>query len=70
LARVHVAFQVEDLLPGTERQLTFADRHGQRWAEQGCLQMRVAVAIVPGFFMTVLTAGRDELVQEGGQITL
>ncbi len=70
LAPAHVAFQVDDLLPGAQYQLAVGDGHGQRWPEQRRLQMRVAVAIMPGLFVAVVAAGRDELVQYGGQITL
>ncbi|MGA7927241.1 MAG: hypothetical protein WCA20_14790 [Candidatus Sulfotelmatobacter sp.] len=32
--------------------------------------MRVAVAIVPRLLMTVVAAGRNELIQNGGQVML
>jgi len=32
--------------------------------------MRVAVAIVAGLLMTVVAAGRNELIQNGGQVML
>ena len=64
LPRLDVAFQVEDLLPGAQDELAVADRHGQVRAEPTGLQVRVAVAVVPGLLVAVVAAGRDQLVQQ------
>ena len=70
LAPAHVAFQMKDLLPGTQDELAIGDWHRERWPEQCRLQMRMAVAIMPGLFVTIVAAGRDEFVQNGRQIIL
>ena len=61
---------MKDLLPSPEHELALGDGHRQRWAEQRCLEMRVAVAIMPGLLVAVITAGRNELVQNCRQILL
>ena len=40
-----------------------ADGHGQRGAHQRGLQVRVAVAVVPGLLVAVVAAGRDQPVE-------
>src|SRR6516162_4767213 len=70
LASPDVALQMEDLLPGTKYELSLSDGHGQRWPEQRGLQMRVAVAIMPGLLVAVSATGRNQLIQDGGQIML
>src|SRR5262249_8055957 len=70
LARPGVAFEVNDLLPGAQDQLPLAHRHGQRWTEQGGLQVRMAVAVVPGLLVAVLPAGGNEAVQRLRQVAL
>ena len=59
---------MEDLLPGSEEELSIGDGHSQRRPEERGLEVGVAVAIVPCAFMAVVAAGRDEAVEEGGQI--
>jgi len=70
LASTNVAFQVENLLPGAQDELTVADGHSQRWPEQGRLQVGVPVTVMPGLLVPVVTAGRDELVEKVRQIML
>src|ERR1700757_4390735 len=70
LASADVALYMEDLLPGTKYELSLRDGHGQRWPEQRALQMRVAVAIMPGLLVAVRATGWDQLIQDGGQIML
>jgi hypothetical protein len=68
LAGFDVTFQVKDLLPGSQDQTAFLDGNGQGRAEHGCLQMRMAVAVMPGLFMAVAAAGGHELVQKVRQV--
>ena len=68
VAGFDVAFQMEDLLPGAQHRFPVGHRHGQGRPEQRRLQMRMAVAIVPGPFVSVVAAGRDEFVQQVGQV--
>jgi len=69
-AAADVAFQVKNLLPGSEHQLAFGNGHGQRRAEQSGLQVRMAVAVVPGLLVAIVAAGRNELVEDGRQVAL
>ena len=62
LARTDVAFDVDDLLPGAQQQLAVADRHCQRRPQHGGLQVRMAVAVVPGLLMAVLSTGRKQAI--------
>jgi len=59
---------MENLLPGAEDEFAVLDRDRQRWAEHGGLQVRMAVAIVPGLFVSVIAAGREEFIQHGWQV--
>jgi hypothetical protein len=70
LAAAYVTLEMEDLLPGSENEFAFSDGHRQRWAKQRGLQVRVSVAVMPGLLVAIAPIGRDELVQEGGQIVL
>src|SRR5215468_3558579 len=70
LAAAHIALKVKDLLPPAQHWLAFCDRHGQRWTKQSSLQMRVSVAVVPGLFVSVTAAGRDEFVENLWQVAL
>ena len=66
-AGADVALQQEHLLPGAQEEPALVDRHGQRRAEQGGLQMRMAVAVVPGPFVAVLLARRDQRSSRAGR---
>lgn len=70
LPRSHVAFQMKDLLPSAEDGFAVSEGDGERWAKQRGLEMGVAVAVMPGLFVSVVAAGRDELVEEFGKIAL
>ena len=70
LASAHVAFEMEDLLPCSQQQFTLRHRHRQGGPEQGRLQMRMAVAILPRLLMAVVAAGRDQPGEERRQILL
>src|SRR5215472_3400645 len=70
LASPDIALQMEDLLPGAKHEFALCDGHGQRWPEQRSLQVRMAIAIVPGLLVPIGAAGRDELVQNSGQVLL
>jgi hypothetical protein len=59
-ARFDVALQMEDLLPGAQYDLAIFNGHGERWPEHGSLQVRVAVAVVPGLLVTVVAARRKQ----------
>ena len=52
-----VALQVEDLLPGAQQELALAHWDGQPGAQHGRLQVGMAVAVVPGLLVAVITAG-------------
>src|SRR6516225_6572443 len=58
-----IAFQQDNLLPGTQDQLTLGDRHGQARTLQGGLQVGMAVAIVPGLLVAILPAGGNQSVE-------
>src|SRR6266508_953380 len=70
LARVDVALQVEDLLPGAEHRPAAAHRHRQRRPQQRGLKVRVAVAVVPRLFVAVVAARRHQAVEQFGQVLL
>src|SRR5438552_4910709 len=70
LAPANIAFEMENLLPGAENQLPIRDRHGQGWSEQCCLQVGMTIAIVPGLFVAVVAAGRNQLIQNGRHVSL
>src|SRR5215469_3302008 len=70
LAPANIAFQVKDLLPRPKNQLAIRDGHGQRRPEPCCLQVGVAVAVVPCLLVAVAAAGRDQLIQKRGQVLL
>jgi len=59
---------MKDLLPGPENQLSISDGHGQGWPEERRLQMRMAVAVVPGLFVAIVAARRDQFVQDGRHV--
>ena len=61
---------MKDLLPGAEHGLAVGERNRQRWAEQCSLEMGVAVAVMPGLFVAVVAAGRNELVEDFREIAL
>ena len=63
-----VAFEVEYLLPCAEHEGTFADRDGKRGTHDRCLQVRMAVAVVPGPFVPVIPARRHKLIENIRQI--
>ena len=64
LAGANVALQQEDLLPRAEHEPALFDGHGQARAEQGGLEVGMAVAVVPGPFVAILPAGRDQTVEQ------
>src|ERR1039458_4506093 len=70
LAPAYIAFEMADLLPGAEHEFSLRDRYGQRRTQQGGLQMRVPVAILPSLLVTVVAAGWHELVQGSWKIML
>ena len=70
MAASDVAFQVEDLLPSPQEHLSVSNGHSEGRPEQGGLQMGVAVAIVPGAFVPIVAAGRNQLIQNDGQVAL
>src|SRR5579859_4670723 len=61
---------MKDLLPGAQHWPAIRDRDSERLAKQSSLEVRVAVAVVPGLFMTIGAAGRDQLVENGGHVLL
>lgn len=58
------------MLPRAELELAISDWHGKRRTKKRGLQMRVAVAIVPGLLVAIVSAGWDEFVERGGQVAL
>src|SRR5215469_754745 len=67
-AAANVALQMKDLLPGPEDGLSISNGHGQGWPEKCRLQMRMAVAVVPGLFVAIVAARRDQFVQDGRHV--
>ena len=67
LTPAHVTLQMEDLLPSTKYELSLGDGHGQRWPKQRGLQMRVAVAIMPGLLVGVRRLGGISLSRMAGK---
>src|SRR5690349_18101001 len=68
LSRANVAFDVADLLPGAQNQLAVANRYHEIRAQQGSLQVRVAVAVVPGLFVAILARRGKQPVEGTRQI--
>ena len=68
LARLNVALQMKDLLPGAECALTLSNRYGDRGAHECCLQVRVAISVVPGQFMPVFSTWWQDSVQHLGHV--
>ena len=66
----NVAFQMKDLLPGAEDGFAVGERDVKRRPEQRGLKMGVAVAVVPGLFVSVVAAGRNELVEKFREVAL
>ena len=70
LPRLDIALEVEDLLPGPEDEMALADRHREGGTQKGGLQMGMTVAVMPGLFMAVMAAGRNQPVEQRGEILL
>src|SRR5579864_5517283 len=68
--RPRTSHSVKDLLPCTQDGFAVGNWYRERWPEQRCLQMRMTVAIMPSLFVAIVAAGRDELVENSGQIML
>ena len=62
-AGFHVAFEMKNLLPGSQNQLAVPHGNGQRRPQRRRLQVRMPVAVMPGAFVTVIPAGGDQSVQ-------
>ncbi len=61
-SRTDIAFQVDDLLPCAQHGFTVGHGHRERWPHKRGLQVRMAIAIVPGQFVAVVAARRDQAV--------
>ena len=61
---------VENLLPCAKDWRAVADRHRDRGAQRGGLQVGMAVTVVPALLMAVLAAWRHEAIQDVGQVFL
>ena len=70
ISRFNITLQVKNLLPGSEHQLAILDRNDEGWPEHGGLQMRMAIAIVPGALVPIIPAGRKQFVESSGKIFL
>ena len=70
LTASYVAFEMEDLLPGAEHELSTCDGHGQRWPLECGLQVGVAVSVVPRLFVAIIPAWRNQLVKNCRQVGL
>lgn len=55
---------MEDLLPSPQDGGTVFDGHSNFWPHPSSLEMGVGIAIMPGLFMPVVPARRDEFVQD------
>lgn len=60
-----VAFEVENLLPCSQHRRATRNRNRDRGANRGRLQVRVAISVVPSFFMTVVAAWRHQAIKHG-----
>ncbi len=69
-ARFYVTLQMEDLLPGPQNQFSILNGNAERGSEHSRLQMRMAVAVMPCLFVPVVAAGREQFVQNSGQVLL
>jgi ABC-type glutathione transport system ATPase component len=54
---------MNDLLPRTQHEPAILDGHRERRPKQRGLQVRMAIAIVPGAFVTVIATRWNQLVQ-------
>ncbi len=70
LSRLDVAFQVKDLLPGSEYGFALSNRHGKVGSEGRCLEMGVTISISPGSLMSIVAAGRHQSIEDFGQVLL
>ncbi len=70
MARSDVAFQVEDLLPGSQDKGPVLYRHRERRTQHSCLQVRMAIPVMPGLFVPIVAARGKEPVQSIRQIFL
>src|SRR5690606_13327141 len=68
IAWFDIAFEQENLLPGSEDRPALADGDGDRGAKHGGLEVGVPVAIVPGVFVAVVPARREEAIEHAGEI--
>ena len=68
--RTDVAFQVNELLPGAQHGLAVGHRRREGRPQERGLQMRMAVAVVPGLLVAVVAARRDQPVEHFGQVAL
>jgi len=68
--RFNVTFDVEYLLPGAEDRLAILHRNRERWPKSRCLQVGVAVAIMPHLLVSVVVPGGNQPIQHFGQVTL
>ena len=59
---------MKDLLPCSEHRLASGDWDRQRRSQQRRLQVRVAVSILPGLFVFIASARRNEFIQDSGQV--
>src|SRR5512141_1880343 len=68
LAGAVIEIDMDDLLPGAQRQLTVNKWDAKRGSEQRCADMAVSVPITPARVMCVLAARRDDFVEQPAQI--
>lgn len=70
LSGFDVAFEEEDLLPGSEDESAVADWDGDLGPEPGCLEVGVSVSVVPGSLVAVVSAWGHEPVEDVGEVLL
>lgn len=63
-----VKIHVDDLLPSAHGQPPLDERHDQRRPQQSRAHVAVAIAVVPGFFVSVILFRRGDLVKEAPEI--
>ena len=68
VAGADVAFEMDDLLPRAQERLAVAHGRRKRRAQERGLEMRMAVAVVPGHLVAVIAARRNQAVEHLGQV--
>src|SRR5579884_1587758 len=68
LAWANIAFQMHNLLPGSQQELAVGNGNGQFRPQERCLEMRMTIAVVPGLLVTIGAAGRQQPIEDRRKI--